>query len=153
MISFRSSVRPIVRPAVLSSVLQFECKFLSLMHVCLSVIFLISYFELRYLLSGGYACVRECAADVCTHMNSPFVRVFIRLTFFLYLTYMDMFKYFCPPVSRMPCFCVRPSIYLTAYMHAYVEVCASVYSSFHPFVCIHECFILACVRECLWAWV
>ena len=30
-------------------------------------------------------------------------------------------------------------------MHAYVEVCASVHSSGHPFVCIHECFILACV--------
>ena len=26
-------------------------------------------------------------------------------------------------------------------MHAYVEVCASVHSSVHPFVCIHECFI------------
>ena len=35
-------------------------------------------------------------------------------------------------------------------MHAYVEVCASVHSSVHPFVCIHECFILACIRECLW---
>ena len=45
MISFRSSVRPIVRPAVLSSVLQSECKFLSLMDVCLSVIFLISNFK------------------------------------------------------------------------------------------------------------
>ena len=112
----------------------------------------ISYFELRYLFSGGYACVRECAADVCTHMNSPFVRVFIRLTF-LYLTYMYMLKYFCPPVSLLPCLCVRPSIYLTAFMHAYVEVCASVHSSVHPFVCVHECFILAWVRECLWAWV
>ena len=47
----------------------------------------------------------------------------------------------------MPCLCVRPSIYLIAYMHAYVEVCASVHSSVHPFVCIHECFILACVRS------
>ena len=45
MISFRSSVRPIVRPAVLSSVRQFESKFLSLMHVCMSVIFLISNFK------------------------------------------------------------------------------------------------------------
>ena len=153
MISFRSSVRPIVRPAVLSSVLQFECNFLSLMHLCLSVIFLISNFKFLTLFSGGYACVRECAADLCTHMNSPFVRVFTRLTFFLYLTSMYIFKYFCQPVSLMPCLCVSPSIYLTAYMHAYVELCASVHSSVHPFVCIHEYFILACVRECLWAWV
>ena len=41
MISFRSSVRP----AVLSSIRQFECNFLSLMHVCMSVIFLISNFK------------------------------------------------------------------------------------------------------------
>ena len=60
-----------------------------------------------------------------------------------------MFKYFCPPVSLMSCLCVRPSIYQTPYMHAYVEVCASVHFSVHTFVCIHECFILACVRECL----
>ena len=50
MISFRSAVRPSdrpsVRPAVLSSVRQFECKFLSLMHVCMSVIFLISNFKI-----------------------------------------------------------------------------------------------------------
>ena len=49
MISCRSSVgrsdRPSVRPAVLSSVRQFECNFLSLMHVCMSVIFLISNFK------------------------------------------------------------------------------------------------------------
>ena len=42
---------------------------------------------------------------------------------------------------------VRPSVHLSdASMHAYVE-CASVHSSVHPFVCIHECFILACVYE------
>ena len=70
--------------------------------------------------------------------------------FFLSLTYMYMFKYLCPPVGLMPCLCVRPSIYLTACMHAYVEVCASVHSSVRPFVCIHKCFILMCVRECLW---
>ena len=65
------------------------------------------------------------------------------------LTYMYMFKYFCPPVGLMPRLCVRPSIYLTAYIHVYVEVCASVHSSVQPFACIHECFILAYVRECL----
>lgn len=84
-------------------------------------------------------------------MNSPFVSVFTRPTIILYFTY--MFKYFCPPVGLMSCLRVRPSIYLTAYMYAYVEVCASVRFSVHPFVCIHESFILACVRECLWAWV
>ena len=49
---------------------------------------------------------------------------------------------FLSPVGLMPCLCVRPSIYLTAHMHAYVEVCAPVHSSVHPFVCIQECFIL-----------
>ena len=72
---------------------------------------------------------------------------------FLYFTYMNMFKYFCPPEDLLPCLCVRPFIYMAVYMHAYVEVCASVHSSVHPFVCIHECFILAYVRGCLWAWV
>ena len=134
MISFRSSDRPSVHPSCRRSVS------LSLMHVCMSVIFLIS--NSKFLTSNFdiysrvcvYACVRECAADVCMHMNSPFVRVFTRLAIFLYLTYMYMFKYFCPPVGLMPCLCVRPSIYLTAYMHAYVGVCASVHSSVHPFV-------------------
>ena len=102
----------------------------------------------------GWVCLRTRVCGRCVHAYEQSVCPCIHSAdLFLYLTYMDMFKYFCPPVSRMPCFCVRPSIYLTAYMHAYVEVCASVHSSFHLFVCIHECFILACVRECLWAWV
>ena len=59
---------------------------------------------------------------------------------FLYLTYMYMFKYFCPPIGLMPCLCVRPSIYLAAYnmpMWKYVRlsillsVCLS-YSIFCP---------------------
>ena len=37
----RPSVRSSARPPVLSSVRQFECQFLSLIHVCMSVIFLI----------------------------------------------------------------------------------------------------------------
>lgn len=139
MFSFRSSVRPIVRPPILSSVRQFECKFLSLMRVCMSVIFLISNSQLLTsnfdpLFSGVYACVREYTADVCTHMNSPFVSVFTRLTILLYFPY--MFKYFCPPVGLMSCLRVRPSIYLTAYMHAYVEVSASVRFFCPPF-CMH----------------
>ena len=130
------------------------------MHVCMSVIFLISNF--KFLTSNfdiysrvgmlAYESVRPMCACIW-HMNSLFVREITRLTFFLYLTYMYMFKYFCPPVGLMLCLCVRPSIYLTVYMHAYVEVCASVHSSVHHFVCVHECFILACVRECLWALV
>ena len=69
MISFRSSVRPIVRPAVLSSVLQFECKFLSLMHVCLSVIFLISFMLFNEL----YRFLSEIETDNLTVSNSEII--------------------------------------------------------------------------------
>ena len=97
-------------------------------------------------------CTRVCGQ--CVHAYEQSVCPCIHPAgHFVYLTYMYMFKYVCPPVGLMPCLCVRPSIYLTAYIHAYVEVCASVHSSLHPFVCIYEWFILACVRECLWAWV
>ena len=98
----------------------------------------------------GYVCVRT---SDCGRFVHAYEQSFGPADLFLSLTYMYMFKYLCPPVGLMPCLCVRPSIYLTAYMHAYVEVCASVHSSVHPFVCIHEYFILTCVRECLWAWV
>ena len=65
---FRPSVRSSVRPPVLSSVRQFECKFLSLMHVCMSKIFLIS--NSKFLTCNcdiysrvcirAYECVRRC---------------------------------------------------------------------------------------------
>ena len=56
MFSFRSSVHPLV----LSSVRQFECKFLSLTHVCLSVIVLISN---SYLLTSNF----DVYSRVCIH--------------------------------------------------------------------------------------
>ena len=46
---------------------------------------------------------------------------------------------------------VCPYVHLSDRLYAcLLKECASVHSSVHPFVCTHECFILACVRECLW---
>ena len=50
-LSVRSSVRSSVHPPVLSSVCQFECKFLRLVHVCMSVIVFISnpnFYTVKY---------------------------------------------------------------------------------------------------------
>ena len=132
-------------------------QILSLIYVCMSVIFLICNSKLLLLISMftlGCVCVRTRVYGQRVNAYGQSVCPCIYpADHFLYFTYMYMFKYFCPPVGLMSYLCVRPSIYLTAYMHAYVEVCASDHSSVHPFVCIHECFVLACVRECLWAWV
>ena len=54
---------------------------------------------------------------------------------------------------HMNCLHVHPSICMATYKHAYVEICASVCFSAHPFVCKHECYILACVHEYQGAWV
>ena len=46
---------------------------------------------------------------------------------------------------------VCPYVHLSDRLYAcLLKECASVHSSVHPFVCTHKCFILACVRECLW---
>ena len=98
----------------------------------------------------GCICVRKRVCGRCVHAYEQSVCPCIHpADHFLYLTYMYMFKYFRPPVGLMTCLSVRTSSHPTVYMHADVEVCASVHSSVHPFVCIHECFILAYVRECL----
>ena len=49
-----------IRPSVLSSVRQFECHFLSLMHVCMFVIFLTSNFLLLTLTSNYDVYSRVC---------------------------------------------------------------------------------------------
>ena len=151
-----------VHPSVLSSVLPSCRRSFSLnanfyvwcMYACpWYSLFLTSNFLLRtsvFIL--GWVCLRTRACGRCVHAYEQSVCPCIHpvdLFVFNLHVYVWIFLSACKSDAMFVC----PSVYLTAYMHAYVEVCASVHSSVHPFVCIHECFILACVRECLWAWV
>ena len=79
MFSFRSSVRPIVRTFTRLVVgRQFECNFLSLMHVCMSVIVLLlltSNFDVySRVCMRAYESIllmRACILTVCLSVYSP----------------------------------------------------------------------------------
>ena len=148
-----------VRPSVLSPVLpscrrsfSSECKVLSLMHV--SMIFLISYFKFLtsnfdiYSLVGMLAY--ESMRPMCARIISVRFSVYTPGWPFLYLTDMYMFKYFCPPVSLMPCLRC-PSVHLSDRLYACLcgSMCVCLFFC-SPF-CMHPWmfYFSVCTWECV----
>ena len=148
----RPSVRSSVRPPILSSVRQFECKFLSLMHVCMSVIFII--FNSKFLASNfdiysrvcmlAYESVRPICARIWTDRLSLYTPGWPPVVWCQ--VFVSVRPCIWPPICMHMWKYVRLSILLSTLLYAsmkfYISVCTWVSVGVGIIVCLSVLFDL-----------